>query len=197
MVDFVGHSRDKGGRTNSTTGRAVQQRLVGPRRRWAHGQRGGCACRPAGRRSRQLWSWSAARWLLWPPVLLATGIVAYFNLPGEPPSWAGWLAAGIALTLLASAYPAWRGQVAGREALLIGLAAVALGFALAQARLHAVAAPVLDARPRLRHRGSGDRSIAARRVATGCCSTGSRSPALRQRRRRPVPRQPARGPERL
>ncbi len=84
------------------------------------------------------------RWLLWSPVLLATGIVAYFNLPGEPPPWVGWLAAGIGMTLLASAYPARRGQIAGREALLIGLAAIALGFALAQARLHAVAAPVLE-----------------------------------------------------
>lgn len=84
------------------------------------------------------------RWLLWLPVALGAGIVGYFNLPGEPPPWSGWLAAGIGLTLLALAYPAWRGQVAGREALLIGLAAMALGFALAQARLRTVAAPVLE-----------------------------------------------------
>ena len=45
------------------------------------------------------------------------------------------------MTLLAAAYPAWRGQIAGREALLIGLAAIALGFALAQVRLHAVGRP--------------------------------------------------------
>ena len=102
------------------------------------------------------WTWLAAtleqergRWLLWLPVALAAGIVGYFNLPGEPPAWSGWVAAGIGLGLLALAYPAWRGQVAGREALLIGLAALALGFALAQARLHAVAAPVLERAARL------------------------------------------------
>src|SRR3954451_22362195 len=38
-----------------------------------------------------------ARWLLWLPVCLAAGIVMYFNLPGEPPGWCGWLAAALGL----------------------------------------------------------------------------------------------------
>jgi competence protein ComEC len=85
-----------------------------------------------------------ARWLLWLPVLLGIGIALYFALPAEPPAWLGWLAAAVGLGLLAVARRGWPTPVSGPEALLIGLAAVAFGVGLAQARLHAVAAPVLD-----------------------------------------------------
>ena len=88
------------------------------------------------------------RWLLWLPVALAAGIVGFFSLPGEPPSWSGWLAGAVAAMLAAGAAGARRGGVTGRDALLLGLAAAALGFMLAQARLHAVAAPILT-RPAL------------------------------------------------
>lgn len=84
-----------------------------------------------------------SRWLLWLPVLLGAGIACFFALPGEPPLWTGWLAAALGLVLLACARRAWPAPVSAREALLIGLATTLLGGALAQARLHMVAAPVL------------------------------------------------------
>lgn len=84
-----------------------------------------------------------SRWLLWLPVLLGSGVAGFFALPAEPPSWAGWLAAATGVLLLALARRHWREPVSGREALLIALATVLLGVALAQARLHAVAAPSL------------------------------------------------------
>jgi competence protein ComEC len=85
-----------------------------------------------------------SRWILWLPVMLGAGVAGYFALPAEPPAWLGWLAAAVGVSLLALARRGWPAPVSGPEALLIGLAAMALGVALAQARLHAVAAPVLD-----------------------------------------------------
>jgi competence protein ComEC len=84
------------------------------------------------------------RWLLWLPVALGTGICAYFALPAEPPRWCGWLAAATGLAALGAGCRAFAGPVGGRGALLIGAAAVCLGFALAQVRVERVAAPVLD-----------------------------------------------------
>jgi competence protein ComEC len=84
-----------------------------------------------------------ARWLLWLPVCLAAGIVLFFNLPGEPPSWCGWLAAALGVAGAAAAGSGWRAGAGVREALLLALAAASSGFALGQARLHAVAAPIL------------------------------------------------------
>jgi competence protein ComEC len=83
------------------------------------------------------------RWLLWLPVMLGAGIAGFFALPGEPPLWAGWLAAAAGLLLLVLARRLERGALSARGALLVGLATLLLGAALAQARLHAVAAPVL------------------------------------------------------
>jgi competence protein ComEC len=84
-----------------------------------------------------------SRWLLWLPVMLGSGIAGFFALPAEPPLWAGWLAGTLGVGLLALARRAWLAPVSAREALLIAIAAALLGAALAQARLHAVAAPVL------------------------------------------------------
>ncbi len=85
------------------------------------------------------------RWILWMPVALGIGIALYFLPAGEPPASAGWiLAVGALLALIASAR-AFRYLVAA-----IGLACVALGFAVAQWRTHDVAAPVIA--DELRHR---------------------------------------------
>ncbi|MCL3883447.1 ComEC/Rec2 family competence protein [Marivita sp. GX14005] len=74
------------------------------------------------------------------PVLLACGIGLYFSFRIEPPVWALWLsgAAGAALLL-------W--YLVSRSAyapLICALALVASGLALAGARAHWVAGPVLD-----------------------------------------------------
>jgi competence protein ComEC len=75
--------------------------------------------------------------MLWAPVLLGFGIALYFSLPLEPPVWLGWLMGGCALASLVAVR--WRWGVA-----VILLAALpAFGFAVAQWRAHAVAAPVL------------------------------------------------------
>ena len=84
-----------------------------------------------------------SRWLLWLPVALAAGVVAFFNLPGEPPVWSGWLAAVLGAICALAAALGWRGGAGVREALLLGMSAASLGFALGQFRLHAVAAPIL------------------------------------------------------
>jgi competence protein ComEC len=65
------------------------------------------------------------RLVLWLPVFLGTGVLVYFGLRIEPPSWAG-----IALALPAG-LAAWLAHGWGRAALL-PLAALAAGFALAQ-----------------------------------------------------------------
>lgn len=84
------------------------------------------------------------RWILWLPVLLGAGVAGFFALPGQPPAATGWLAAAGALTLLVVARRRPRAPVTSAEALLMGLAALLAGAALGQARLHAVAAPILE-----------------------------------------------------
>lgn len=84
------------------------------------------------------------RWILWLPVLLGAGVAGFFALPGEPPPAAGWLAAIGALALVVAARRRPLAPVTSAEALLMGLAALLAGAALAQARLHAVAAPILE-----------------------------------------------------
>jgi len=76
----------------------------------------------------------------WLPVALACGIGAYFAWPWEPPIRTLWACAtaGIALALSAR----WAGALAGP--LIWGAALIAFGFALAAARSHWVAGPVLD-----------------------------------------------------
>lgn len=83
------------------------------------------------------------RWFLWLPVALGAGIALLFALPREPPLWAGWLAGGCGIACVALAARSWRGTAGVGEALLLAIAAACLGFALAQARLNAVAAPIL------------------------------------------------------
>ena len=65
------------------------------------------------------------RLVLWLPVFLGTGVLVYFGLRAEPPAWAG-----AALALPAS-LAAWLARGWARAA-LVPVAAVALGFALAQ-----------------------------------------------------------------
>ena len=81
------------------------------------------------------------RWALWLPVAIGVGVALYFALPVEPPGWSGAAVAVAALAL---------GLVGRRRAawIVAGLAAgaVAVGFAAAQWRAHAVAAPVLEKR---------------------------------------------------
>lgn len=81
------------------------------------------------------------RWVLWLPVGLGLGISAYFSLPVEPPLWSG--SAALAATL--SLGLAGRRQPAALMA-MIGLGAVALGFAAAQWRTVLAAAPMLTER---------------------------------------------------
>lgn len=80
------------------------------------------------------------RWPLFLAPVFGTGIGLYFALPMEPP-------AGLGFGLLAVALlGGWLGRRRRAWILLfLGLAALALGFALAQARSRAVAAPVLEA----------------------------------------------------
>jgi competence protein ComEC len=67
------------------------------------------------------------RFLLWLPVFMAAGVVAYFSLLTEPPRWIGGcaLAGCLALGWLA-------GQYRGLQAVCWAAAALALGFASAQ-----------------------------------------------------------------
>ena len=76
---------------------------------------------------------------LWPPVLFALGIAAYFTLPAEPPGWL--LGACLGPLLLSLALAARLGRAGRVVALLVALPL--LGFATAGARTRMVAAPVL------------------------------------------------------
>lgn len=100
------------------------------------------ACGLADRGARALEK-ERSRWLLWAPVLLALGAAAYFSLPGQPAAWTGWAAALAGLALLAAARRRPTAPLQAGEAVLVGLAILAGGFALAQLRLQQVAAPVL------------------------------------------------------
>ncbi|MEM9048207.1 MAG: ComEC/Rec2 family competence protein [Pseudomonadota bacterium] len=87
---------------------------------------------------------------LWAPVLLGVGIAFYFALPDEPPIWTGFAAPVGAGTAV---YAVRRlGFVA--TALAAALLLAALGYALAMARAHFVAAPVLN--------GAMERSVEGR-----------------------------------
>jgi competence protein ComEC len=83
------------------------------------------------------------RWLLWLPVCLGLGVAAFFALPAEPPRPAALAAVALALAAGLGAWLAGRRRAALGRALCVALAAAAAGFALAQARLEAVRAPVL------------------------------------------------------
>ena len=66
------------------------------------------------------------RFVLFLPVCMAGGVIAYFAFPSEPPPW---LAAVLALAAFAGVYAAWRFAVARAVLLCAGFAA--LGFASA------------------------------------------------------------------
>jgi competence protein ComEC len=74
---------------------------------------------------------------LWTPLLLGLGIALYFALPVEPPVSLGWAAGGLAVASLGLLRWPWGAP------LVLAAAMPALGFAAAQWRAHAVAAPVL------------------------------------------------------
>lgn len=80
--------------------------------------------------------------ILWLPVVLATGIAAWFVLPNRT-AWIGWMLASVGLAL--GGLVAAKGTRAGRVLTVVGLTA-ALGCALVWWRADRVAAPVL-ARP--------------------------------------------------
>ena len=81
------------------------------------------------------------RWFLWLPVAMGIGVALYFALLGEPAVWVGPLALAAAVAVIGGG---WRRQ--GLRFAAIALAAVALGFCIAQWRANRVAAPVLDGR---------------------------------------------------
>lgn len=103
---------------------------------------------PPGRPGRALWRALAVRllaererWLLWVPVGMGLGILLYFALPVEPPGWLG----TAALAAVGLAALPLRHRTAGLMAVAVA-AMVLAGFAAAQLRTAAVAAPVLTAR---------------------------------------------------
>jgi len=86
------------------------------------------------------------RWLLWLPVGLGAGIALYFALPAEPPLWLG-LLYGVPL-LAALCYLLWSRAPEHPIALplVVALAPIALGMAIAPVRTWLVEAPVLERR---------------------------------------------------
>jgi competence protein ComEC len=83
------------------------------------------------------------RWILWLPVLIGAGIGLYFSLPVEPPPWLGPAALGVAL----AGCIAFRRAAGSPAYLALLLAAASLaGFAAAQVRTAAVAAPAVQER---------------------------------------------------
>lgn len=81
--------------------------------------------------------------ILWVPVLWALGIGLYFGFNFEPSLWSVLLAAII--TLAAGGYIGWRLHAVNAAVIgLVALGCVLAGFAGAQIRTHAVAAPVLS-----------------------------------------------------
>jgi competence protein ComEC len=81
------------------------------------------------------------RWLLWLPVLFATGIAVYFGLAAEPAWWAApaMLAGAVACAILLRHRPA-------AVLVLLTAAVIAAGLAVAQGRANYVAAPMLERR---------------------------------------------------
>jgi competence protein ComEC len=67
------------------------------------------------------------RWLLWLPVMMALGVLLYFALPTEPPRYAG-----LQMLLLASPLGWFTRKRLVLRVLMIGIAAMAVGFAAVQ-----------------------------------------------------------------
>lgn len=120
------------------------------------------------------------RRVLWLPVAVGAGVVLYFTLPVEPPSWTG---AGVLIFLAGMSYLLRRRPLA--LPLLIGAAALAAGVAAAQLRTQMVAAPVLAKR-------LGPVSVTGRAVAVEPQGTARRItleyPEIGRLRREETPR---------
>ena len=86
------------------------------------------------------------RWVLWLPVMFGSGIAIYFGLTFEPPLWLG--PVGVAAVLLAAFVVRKTGGQGGGAllAVLVMAGMTVAGFAAAQWRTAAVAAPVLNER---------------------------------------------------
>jgi len=84
-----------------------------------------------------------SRWALWVPVFFGLGIAVYFNLPVEPPFWAG----PVGLVAALSSAFIFR-KLAKTPAMILAmvLAIIAAGFTAAQFRTTTVKAPMLTQR---------------------------------------------------
>ena len=78
------------------------------------------------------------RWLLWLPVMVASGIAFYYALPIEPALWPALVVTGLAslVVWVLRCHAAW-------ALLAVAIAAGGVGFAAAKLRSLAVAAPIL------------------------------------------------------
>lgn len=127
-------------RSTTTVGQRVQQGLgttSAPAAMWPV-----AAGRPLAALA-QLLEQERRRWLLWLPVALGCGSALLFALPGQPPAWTGWLVAAFGLICTISVVRGWRGAPGVGDALLLAVAFACAGFALAEARIGSVAAPIL------------------------------------------------------
>lgn len=79
-----------------------------------------------------------ARWFVWQPVALGSGIAAYFSLGAEPGTWTALALSAMALGLVVASRPAGLLYVAA-----LAFLAASLGFAVAKARTEWTRAPVL------------------------------------------------------
>lgn len=80
------------------------------------------------------------RWSPWLAVAFGGGVAAYFALPAEPPLWVG-----LASTLGLAAAAAWTWRRGWTVAVvLLALAVLSAGLAVAQGRAWSVAGPVID-----------------------------------------------------
>lgn len=80
------------------------------------------------------------RWSPWLAVAFGAGAALCFGLPAQPPLWVG---PATTATALAATLWGWRRGWAG-ALVLLGLTVAAAGFSAVQARIQAVAGPILD-----------------------------------------------------
>jgi competence protein ComEC len=86
------------------------------------------------------------RWVVWLPVIFASGIAVYFGLKDEPRPWIG--AAAMASMAVAWAGARWKmaSVPTGLSYTLLAFGVAAAGFTAAQIRTADVAAPMLSKR---------------------------------------------------
>lgn len=122
----------------------------------------------------RLWLWVRAlpaallaeqrQWVLWFPVMVGGGVGIYFALPTEPPAWMG---GGFALAAaLAALLVGLRWRLLGWLVLILAVGP-AMGFAAAQQRTQALAAPMLRT-------AIGPTDVVGRVVAIDRLETGTR-----------------------